>query len=173
MMTRVHCRISSVQPKDKDAASSSGPSAHKRTGFEAFASVTSPFASAAKRPKSPPPSSGTPSVLGRSRSPSRHGTPARASSAFSAYATGGAQGFAATSSKRRSGSTTPALGESSSAGVFGGAGEGSALDAEKDEDSEKDSGVSFGERLRGAKDKDEDEASDEDKKLNLTEQEGA
>ncbi|KAI0676130.1 hypothetical protein C8Q78DRAFT_1008203 [Trametes maxima] len=159
---------------DKDASSSIAPLAHKRTGFEAFASITSPFASAAKRPKSPPLPSSSSSVLGRSRSPSRHGTPARPTNAFSAYAAGGVQGFATTPAKRRSGSSTPALGESSgsSANVFGGSGEGSVLDAGKDdEDSEKDSGSSFGARLREAKDKDEDEASDEDKKLNLTEQE--
>ncbi|KAI0364669.1 hypothetical protein BV20DRAFT_974146 [Pilatotrama ljubarskyi] len=160
-----------VKDKDTAASSSSAPSAQKRTGFEAFASITSPFASAAKRPKSPPPPSSNSSVLGRSRSPSRHGTPARASNAFSAYAAGGAQGFAAASSKRRSGSTTPALGESSSASVLGGPAEGSVLDAGKDDDSEKDSGVSFGERLREAKDKEDEEASDEEKKLNLTEQE--
>ncbi|KAJ8473092.1 hypothetical protein ONZ51_g8094 [Trametes cubensis] len=165
--------------KDKDtsaASTSTSSSAHKRTGFEAFASVTSPFGSAAKRPKSPPPPSGSSSVLGRSRSPSRHGTPARATNAFSAYAAGGAQGFAAaasSSSKRRSGSSTPALGEGSSVSVFGGAGSGesSVLDASKDDDSEKDSGVSFGERLREAKDREEEEASDEEKKLNLQEQE--
>ncbi|KAI0351360.1 hypothetical protein OH77DRAFT_1429905 [Trametes cingulata] len=163
----------SAAAKDKDTAASSSttPSAQKRTGFEAFASVTSPFASAAKRPKSPPPPSSSSSVLGRSRSPSRHGTPARASNAFSAYATGGAQGFAAASNKRRSGSSTPALGESSGASVLGGSGESSVLDAGKDDDSEKDSGVSFGERLREAKDKEDEEASDEEKKLNLTEQE--
>ena len=46
------------------------------------------------------------------------------------------------------------------------------LDAGKDDDSEKDSGVSFGERLREAKDREEEEASDEEKKLNLQEQEG-
>ena len=44
--------------------------------------------------------------------------------------------------------------------------------ARKDDDSEKDSGVSFGERLREAKDREEEEASDEEKKLNLTEQDG-
>ena len=43
-----------------------------------------------------------------------------------------------------------------------------------DEDSEKDSGVSFGERLRAGKDReDEGEDEDEQKRLNLTEQEGA
>ncbi|KAL7280310.1 hypothetical protein ACG7TL_005224 [Trametes sanguinea] len=158
--------------KDKEGAGATAtiPSAQKRTGFEAFASVTSPFASAAKRPKSPPPPSGGSSVLGRSRSPSRHGTPGRATSAFSAYAAGGAQGFAAASSKRRSGSSTPALGEGSSTNVFGSSAEGSVLDAGRDDDSEKDSGVSFGERLREAKDREEEEQSDEEKKLNLQEQ---
>ncbi|KAH9893564.1 hypothetical protein C8Q73DRAFT_697466 [Cubamyces lactineus] len=170
--------FAALTSKDKDtsaASTSATSSAHKRTGFEAFASVTSPFGSAAKRPKSPPPPSSSSSVLGRSRSPSRHGTPGRTVNAFSAYAAGGAQGFAAaaSSSKRRSGSSTPALGESSSVSVFGGAGSGesSVLDAGKDEDSEKDSGVSFGERLREAKDKEEEDASDEEKKLNLQEQE--
>ncbi|KAI0630634.1 hypothetical protein C8Q77DRAFT_1134385 [Trametes polyzona] len=160
--------------KDTDSApsTSTSTSPQKRTGFEAFASATSPFASAAKRPKSPPPPASSSSVLGRSRSPSRHGTPARTTNAFTAYASGGVYGFAAASTKHRSGSTTPALGESSGAGVFGGgSAEGSALDAGKDDDSEKDSGVSFGERLREAKDKNSDEASDEEKKLNLTEQE--
>ena len=33
--------------------------------------------------------------------------------------------------------------------------------------------VSFGERLRAQKDREEEEASDEEKRLNLTEQEGA
>ncbi|EIW58106.1 uncharacterized protein TRAVEDRAFT_47284 [Trametes versicolor FP-101664 SS1] len=155
--------------KDTDsAASSSSSSPQKRTGFEAFASATSPFASAAKRPKSPPPPSSSSSVLGRSRSPSRHGTPARASNAFSAYATGGTYGFGAASNKRRSGSSTPALGESSNTGALA---ESAAEDTGKDDDSEKDSGVSFGERLREAKDKDSNEASDDEKKLNLTEQE--
>ncbi|KAI0832048.1 hypothetical protein BC628DRAFT_1453097 [Trametes gibbosa] len=158
--------------KDNDLASLPSTSPQKRTGFEAFASTTSPFASAAKRPKSPPPSSSGSSVLGRSRSPSRHGTPTRAANAFSAYAVGGAYGFGAASSKHRSGSSTSAPGENSSVGVFGGAAEGSALDAGKDDESEKESGgLSFGERLREAKDKESDEASDEEKRFNLTEQE--
>ncbi|KAI0690885.1 hypothetical protein C8T65DRAFT_671143 [Cerioporus squamosus] len=154
-----------VAAKEANSSAAASPThAHKRTGFEAFASTASPFASAAKRPKSPPPSA---NVLGRSRSPSRHGTPARATSAFSAYAAGGAQSFAAPTPKRPTGS---ALGESSSS-VFGS--QTSVLDSGKeDDDSEKDSGVSFGERLRAQKDKDEEqEASDEEKRLNLTEQE--
>ncbi|RPD57223.1 hypothetical protein L227DRAFT_578131 [Lentinus tigrinus ALCF2SS1-6] len=142
--------------------------AHKRTGFEAFASSTSPFASAAKRPKSPPPSNNN--ILGRSRSPSRHGTPARATSAFSAYAAGGAQSFAAPTPKRPTGSVFGESSTSGGGGVFGS--QNSVLDSGKeDEDSEKDSGVSFGERLRAQKDKEAEEASDEEKRLNLTEQE--
>ncbi|TBU22458.1 hypothetical protein BD311DRAFT_705467 [Dichomitus squalens] len=174
----------------KDAANSSSiteasaPQAHKRTGFEAFASATSPFASAAKRPKSPPPSTSS-SVL-RSRSPSRHSTPVRSVNAFSAYAVGGAQGFAAPTPRRPS-----AFGDasaSSSAGVFGASGSkaaGSVLDAGSEsgsgEDSEsgkegkagrKEKAVSFGERLRAEKDReDEGEEEEEQKKLNLTEQE--
>ncbi|KAH9857323.1 hypothetical protein C2E23DRAFT_873970 [Lenzites betulinus] len=165
--------------KENDAAAAPSSSPQKRTGFEAFASATSPFASAAKRPKSPPPPSGGSSVLGRSRSPSRHGTPTRAANAFSgnafsAYAAGGAYGFGA--AKHRAGSSTSALGEGAGAGasVFGGgtAEGGSALDSGKESESEKEGGgLSFGERLREAKDKESDEVSDEEKKFNLTEQE--
>ncbi|THH21848.1 hypothetical protein EUX98_g8268 [Antrodiella citrinella] len=86
----------------------------KRTGFEAFASASSPFASAAKRPKSPPPAfaSTSTSVHGHSgvglgfgfghlgKNGKRSGSPARSSvfgngassstaSAFSAYAAAG------------------------------------------------------------------------------------
>ncbi|KAI0036189.1 hypothetical protein K488DRAFT_82298 [Vararia minispora EC-137] len=59
----------------------------KRTGFEAFASQ-SPFAIAAARARSPE----------RSKSPVRRGNSAAASKAFSAYATGGAQGLFGTPS---------------------------------------------------------------------------
>ncbi|TFK82939.1 hypothetical protein K466DRAFT_590131 [Polyporus arcularius HHB13444] len=154
-----------VAAKEASPSAAASPSqTHKRTGFEAFASTASPFASAAKRPKSPPPSA---NALGRSGSPSRHGTPARATSAFSAYAAGGAQSFSAPTPKRPTGS---AFGEGSSS-VFGS--QASAPDSGKeDSGSEKDSGVSFGDRLRAQKDKeDSQEASDEEQRLNLTEQE--
>ena len=136
----------------------------KRTGFEAFASSSSPFASAAKRPKSP-----TPAVFGnRSKSPARHRSPARVN-AFSAYATGGAHAFA-TPVPKRSGSGSPALGEGS-----GEAGPsalnplgGGATENDSQEEGESEKGVSFGERLRASKDEDEES---EEKKLNLTEQE--
>ncbi|KAI0079411.1 hypothetical protein K474DRAFT_1770318 [Panus rudis PR-1116 ss-1] len=61
--------------------SSSPP--QKRTGFEAFASVSSPFASAAKRPKSPPPPSSGHSGLGISSGAG--GTPGASSLPFHAH----------------------------------------------------------------------------------------
>ncbi|CCM06188.1 uncharacterized protein FIBRA_08430 [Fibroporia radiculosa] len=147
------------------------PVPHKRTGFEAFASTTSPFASAAKRPKSPPPPGF--GSFSRSRSPSR--TPARASNAFSAYAAGGAQSFVTHTPKRGS----PALGDASGAGA--GAGKGAVglgiLDAgtKQESEGEEDGGVvgngggTFGERLRAQKD--DEEGSDEERRVALTEQE--
>ncbi|PIL25953.1 hypothetical protein GSI_11707 [Ganoderma sinense ZZ0214-1] len=164
--------------RDVSSSAASLSQAHKRTGFEAFSSSTSPFASAAKRPKSPPP---TPSSVLRSRSPSRHGTPARSVNAFSAYAAGGAQGFAAPTPKR-----SPPLGEATSSGepnVLGGSSSGhagSALDGGKDsgsgEESEsgkedKKKGASFKEQLRAGKDREEEDEDEEQKRLNLTEQE--
>ncbi|THG98472.1 hypothetical protein EW026_g3719 [Hermanssonia centrifuga] len=143
----------------------------KRTGFEAFASVTSPFGSAAKRPKSPPPA--TPSAFGhRSKSPARHHSPARAAAGinpFSAYATGGVHAFAKSSVKRSSGS--PALAENGAeAGSSVLASQGSGEDEESSrEESGSEKGVSFGDRLRA--EKDEEEEVDEEKKLKLTEQE--
>ncbi|KAM5537367.1 hypothetical protein V8D89_008886 [Ganoderma adspersum] len=170
-------------PAGKDAtdASSSTAStsqAHKRTGFEAFSSSTSPFASAAKRPKSPPL---TPSSVLRSRSPSRHGTPGRSVNAFSAYAVGGAQGFAAPTPKR-----SPPLGEATSSGepnVLGGSSGAQAesvLDGGKDSGSgeesgsgkeDKKKGASFKEQLRAGKDREEEDEDEEQRRLNLTEQE--
>lgn len=168
--------------KEASPSTASTSQAHKRSGFEAFASTTSPFASAAKRPKSPPP---TPSSVLRSRSPSRHGTPARSVNAFSAYAVGGAQGFAAPTPKR-----SPPLGEAapSSSGevnVLGNSNTGQAagaLDGGKDsgsgEESEsgkedKKKGASFKEQLRAVKDREAEDEDEEQKPLNLTEQEGA
>ncbi|KAH9939073.1 uncharacterized protein BXZ73DRAFT_44063 [Epithele typhae] len=158
------------------SSSSTGATPAKRTGFEAFASATSPWASAAKRPKSPPPA--TANALGRSRSPSRHGTPARATNAFSAYAFGGAQGFAAPSPRRS------VFGEGAAASALTNPlalANQNALDSGRDSDeSEKEGGekestgakaVSFGERLRAGKDWEEGEEGEEEKKLQLTEQE--
>ena len=107
-------------------------------------------------------------MLGRSRSPSRHGTPARGASAFSAYAVGGAQSFAAPTPKRPFGGSSGARGDgpsSSAGGVFGVSSH--ALDSGKEDDSgsgsgsggerEKEKGdVSFMERLRQGKDAEAD-----------------
>lgn len=92
-------------------------------------------------------------------------------SAFSAYASTGAHGFT-TSARKRAGSSSPALGEneteaSTSASVVP---NGDEEASKEGSDSEKDKEVSFGERLRSQKD--DEGASDDEKKLNLTEQEG-
>ncbi|GJE93876.1 hypothetical protein PsYK624_100410 [Phanerochaete sordida] len=139
----------------------------KRTGFEAFASSSSPFASAAKRPKSPTPMAAFGS---RSKSPMRNHSPARVS-AFSAYATGGAHAFS-TPAHRRSESSTPALGEDGSeatSSVLNSLNPLGGTDNDSNEDSEGEKSVSFGERLRASKDDDDQEA--EEKRLNLTAQE--
>ncbi|PCH36407.1 hypothetical protein WOLCODRAFT_166904 [Wolfiporia cocos MD-104 SS10] len=143
--------------------------AHKRRGFEAFAASASPFASAAKRPRSPPPL-----PFGRSRSPAR--PTARAVSAFTAYAAGGAQAFSAHSTPRRG---SPALGEGSSVGAnalanpfAGGRTAGLSVFGQQDsvfDDDDARGQVSFGERLRAQKDDDEEE--EEEKRMALTEQE--
>jgi len=156
----------SSSPNKSATNSLETPLPQKRTGFEAFASTSSPFASVAKRPKSPPPPfSGN--SLARSRSPSRHPTSARtgsafSTSAFSAYAAGGAQGFSATNS--RSERASPAPSEGSTRGT-------SVLDTGAKDDADEESGigtVSFSERLRSQKDEDD---SEEGERVKLTEQE--
>ncbi|KAH9832541.1 uncharacterized protein C8Q71DRAFT_776937 [Rhodofomes roseus] len=155
----------SSSPTKSSTNSSETPLPQKRTGFEAFASTSSPFASVAKRPKSPPPPAF--GGLARSRSPSRHPTSTRSgnafsASAFSAYAAGGAQGFSA--SKPRSERASPAPSEGSTRGT-------SVFDAGTKDDAEEESGngaVSFSERLRSHKD---DEDSEESDRVKLTEQE--
>lgn len=154
-------------PSKSIAASPDTPLPQKRTGFEAFASTSSPFASVAKRPKSPPPFAFGGSSLARSRSPSRHPTSARtggafSTSAFTAYAAGGAQSFSTAKSERAS--PVPSDGSTRAASVF---------DPGNKEDTEEEGGngvVSFSERLRSQKDDDDNEESE---RLKLTEQEGA
>ncbi|KZT67325.1 hypothetical protein DAEQUDRAFT_767233 [Daedalea quercina L-15889] len=143
------------------------PLPQKRTGFEAFATTSSPFASVAKRPKSPPPPAFSGGSLSRSRSPSRHPNSMRTAnafsvSAFSAYAAGGAQGFSAV--KPRSERASPAPSEGSTRAT-------SVLDAKTKDDADEESGneaVSFSERLRSQKD---EEDSEEGERVKLTEQE--
>ncbi|OCH85942.1 hypothetical protein OBBRIDRAFT_797674 [Obba rivulosa] len=175
MSTPTSSQTSIVTTAAATPAQKTATPAQKRTGFEAFASTTSPFASAAKRPKSPPLGGASSSVFGRSGSPSRASRPlaptaAVSSSAFSAYAAGGAHSFAAA----RRGS--PALGESESKGkTFGASSAGSVFGASApsngDKADEEEEKQSFGERLRASKDAEDAEAAEEERKLKLTEQE--
>ncbi|GBE89643.1 predicted protein [Sparassis crispa] len=167
--------------KESSSSKESQNEVHKRTGFEAFASSTSPFASAAKRPKSPPPPLGGLGSLNRSHSPSRH-SQARVVNAFSAYATGGAHSFSAQTSTRSSGTNSPALGDGANSstsvrasssdskpvglGIFAG---GKDEDDEEHDETQSDSGQTFGERLRAQKD--EEKISDDLGRPALTEQE--
>ncbi|KAA1470155.1 hypothetical protein DENSPDRAFT_928660 [Dentipellis sp. KUC8613] len=138
----------------------------KRSGFEAFAAAASPFANAASRPKSP--------GLARSKSPVRRGTPAASVGVFSAYAAGGAQGFAVPVAKRaRAGSPgdalglfaerrsesvggEPAAGAEDAAGGSGSSGRESKAGSRSREGSEeslveREKEATFGERLRAGK----------------------
>ncbi|KZT07226.1 uncharacterized protein LAESUDRAFT_725127 [Laetiporus sulphureus 93-53] len=155
--------------------------ATKRSGFEAFASNLSIFASAAKRPKSPPlPAFGAgSSSLARSRSPS-HPSSSRppsilSANAFSAYASAGKQSFSTQSSSRSS----PALGENTAMSIDNRNRDSPALsvqdsveseETKKEEESEESSrdATTFGERLRSQKD---EEDSEEKHKQEFTEQE--
>ncbi|EKM50689.1 uncharacterized protein PHACADRAFT_264095 [Phanerochaete carnosa HHB-10118-sp] len=139
----------------------------KRTGFEAFASSSSPFASAAKRPKSPIPMA---AFGNRNKSPMRNHSPARVS-AFSAYATGGAHAFS-TAAHRRSETSTPSFGDENleaAPSALNPPNSLSGADNDSNEDSEGEKGVSFGERLRASKD--DEDPDGEGRRLNLTEQE--
>lgn len=153
----------------KSMTSAESPLPQKRTGFEAFASTSSPFASIAKRPRSPPPPAFGGSSLARSRSPSRHPTSARtgntfSTSAFTVYATGGAQGFSTPKPQSERASPAPSEGSTRATSVFD---SGNKDDADQDS---RNGAVSFSERLRSQKDDEENEDSDKPK---LTEQEGA
>jgi len=145
-------------------STSSTPTAIKRSGFEAFASTSSPFG-AFTRAKSPV--LGSTSKLVRAKSPPRRGHSATTSNPFASYA-GASHSFtlpaqkraragspdgSARSSLERSTSVASALAES-----------GNASENEVEEEP-----TSFGERLRASKDEDEETKSDEEK-LQLTEQ---
>lgn len=140
----------------------------KRSGFEAFASSTSPFSSAT-RSKSP--ILGSTSKLGRAKSPPRRGNPAN-SSAFSLYA-GGVQSFAVPAQKRAKASSPTSSSRSSlerTPGVSTFGSNGAGLDSGPDDD---DRSVSFGEKLRaGRNDEEEGQSDEEQAKITLTEQDG-
>ncbi|KAI0091485.1 hypothetical protein BDY19DRAFT_930691 [Irpex rosettiformis] len=144
----------------------------KRTGFEAFASSSSPFATAAKRPKSPPPQS---LFARRNGSPSRHPSPARSSvSAFSAYATGTARGFHSPAPKTLSAAGSTTLNEDGTDRELSAAPtitENGDADEEAKDAALSEKQVSFAERLRSQKEDDDASAEDDEKKVNLTEQE--
>lgn len=144
------------------------PTASKRTGFEAFAGSASPFASVSK------PSS---SAL-RSKSPPRtRASASKNTSAFTSYASGGAQAFAVPVTKRARASTPPneihssrsSLERNSTLSVFGGT---AVVGGDRGQGKKRDDGqLSFGEKLRAGKDTDET-ASDEEAKPELTAQAG-
>ncbi|KAJ7696468.1 hypothetical protein B0H17DRAFT_929523 [Mycena rosella] len=147
---------------------SSPPSSTKRA---VFGSSSSPFAASAKAKQDV---LGSTSKLGRAKSPTRRANPT-GTSAFSAYASGGAQGFSLPAQKRvRSGSPDDSGASSvERATPVGGvpATNGSAADSGA-EDERDDRPVTFGEKLRAGKDEEEEGKSDEEgAKPVLTEQE--
>lgn len=136
----------------------------KKTGFEAFASPSSPFG----RSKSP-------GAFGRSKSPKPTSAGVtKNSNAFSAYTNNGAQGFSAVRSA--AGKRTKVADEAEDNGkrkqdsVDGGS-PAPALGAKSDEEegSEEREKMSFGDRLRA--EKDGQGSGDDDEKVVLTEQE--
>ena len=141
------------------------PTATKRPGFAAFASTPSPFAAAA-RTKSP--ILGSSSILGRAKSPSRRTKSAIMSNPFASYA-GQAHSFAIPAPKRAraesaDGSSRSSLERNSTVSAFGDSDSGP-------EDDGDNPTSSFGERLRAAKDYD-DEMFDGEPKVQLSEQDG-
>ncbi|KAG6816145.1 hypothetical protein H0H87_008322 [Tephrocybe sp. NHM501043] len=145
------------------SSSSSTSSAVKRSGFEAFASPLSPFASAS-RSKSPV--LGSTSKLGRAKSPPRRGNSIN-SNAFSSYA-GGVQSFAIPPSKRaRAGTPGSSSERTLGASVFGSADD--VASESGDEEAPTGEG-SFGEKLRAGKDDDDEGIVEQENIYKLTEQ---
>ena len=168
---------STVVPQDPNSINATAnqssnimtPTTTKRPGFAAFASASSPFAAAA-RTKSP--ILGSSSILGRAKSPPRRTKPALMSSPFGSYA-GPVHSFAIPASKRAQGgspdgSSRSSLERTSTVSAFGDSADGSDSGPEDDGDNQTSS---FGERLRAAKDYD-DEMLDGEPKVQLSEQDG-
>lgn len=149
-------------------ASSSPPKTLKRSGFEAFASSSSPFSQAA-RSKSP--------VFGQTKPVRAKSPPVRSNSVnsnpFASYL-GNNQGFAVPAQKRARADSPPESSQSSldKNSTLNLLSPNRSQSPEEDEDSEgKDK--SFGEKLRATRDEDEDSnKSEDDTKLAFTEQEG-
>lgn len=142
----------------------------KRSGFEAFASSASPFASVA-RSKSP--GLGSSSKLNRNKSPSRRANPTNIN-AFSSYATTGITAFSAPTPKRaRATSPNGASSSSRSSLERSATKESLGVESSGNEDERDDRQLTFGEKLRASKDNGEDTKSEEeDAKIVLTEQDG-
>ena len=145
------------------------PTTTKRPGFAAFASTPSPFAAAA-RTKAP--ILGSSSILGRAKSPSRRTKSAIMSNPFASYA-GQAHSFAIPAPKRAraesaDGSSRSSLERNSTISAFGDSGDGSDSGLEDEENNQTSS---FGEKLRAAKDYD-DEMLEGEPKVQLSEQDG-
>ncbi|KAG5653606.1 hypothetical protein H0H81_011978 [Sphagnurus paluster] len=159
--------ISIFGTSSAEASGSSTPS-FQHSGFEGFASSTSPFASVS-RSKSP--ILGSTSKLGRNKSPPRRGNISN-SNAFSPYA-GGSQSFAIPATKRAragspSSSSRSSMERTPGLSVFGSNG-GATSDSGAEDD--KDDGASFGAKLRAGKDEDDEGKSDEEQgKFILSEQ---
>lgn len=159
--------------------SSSGPSSSNatgfaRSGFEAFASSSSPFATAAR---SSGPVLGATSQLGRSQSPASKPSSTVNSNPFASYV-GPGHGFAVPVPKRaRAGSPDSSARSSlerapASTSVFGQS--ASALEAGEESGGEEEEAEesSFGAKLRAGRDEEEEGLSDdENAKPILTEQE--
>ncbi|KAJ7117731.1 hypothetical protein C8R44DRAFT_626294 [Mycena epipterygia] len=162
--------VNSVPASPFAAAALGEPSSPPSTKRAVFGSSSSPFAAATKAKQDV---LGSTSKLGRAKSPSRRAN-AAGTSAFSAYASGGAQGFSLPAQKRvRSGSpddsgasslertTTPGSAFATNGSADSGA-----------EEEQDDRPVSFGEKLRAGKDEEEEgKSDDESAKPVLTEQE--
>ncbi|KAF8159374.1 hypothetical protein B0H34DRAFT_796628 [Crassisporium funariophilum] len=139
------------------------------SGFGAYSSTSSPFASAA-RMKSPV--LGSTSKLFRAKSPPRKTNPNLSTNPFASYV-GSSQSFALPATKRArpgspDGSSRSSMERNQSVGVFGGSTNGSDSSQEDDRD---DQPSSFGEKLRAGIDESaEAKSDDEQPKIQLTEQ---
>ncbi|KAJ7300877.1 hypothetical protein DFH08DRAFT_907770 [Mycena albidolilacea] len=147
------------------------PSSPPSTKRAVFGSSASPFAASTKAKQDV---LGSTSKLGRAKSPPRRGALGAGSNAFSAYASGGAQGFKLPAKARvRSGSPDDSGASSAEWATPVGsafAGNESAPDSGA-EDERDDRPISFGEKLRAGKDEEEGKSDEESAKPVLTEQE--
>ncbi|KAF4610718.1 hypothetical protein D9613_007127 [Agrocybe pediades] len=147
-----------------ESSSMGTPAPAKKSGFEAFASAASPFATANRGST---PVLGSTSKLGRAQSP--QSTSVFSSNPFASYA-GTSQGFALPAQKRAragspDGSARSSVERAKSTSVFAGSGKGSDSG---DEEEKEDDSTSFGEKLRAGRDDDDD--WENENKVQLTEQ---